>query len=355
MRSLTVHGVALGCEDLLGRPEWRPARGAFEQAFGGRRLLVTGAAGSIGQALVVDLAELGADVVAVDVDEERLYRLSRALGAARVTCVLADVADPDQLGPVMRRHSPQVVFHLAAKKHVLFAESAVRLTVLTNVVGAVNLLAACRQLPSLEAVILASTDKTVAARNVMGLTKRLAERLFLQARGSGLPAAVVRLCNVLGSSSNVLETYVRRALQGEALEVYSADLSRYFCSLYEAVDLLKSAVSHLARAPVSTLDVGPPLAMAEFASRVARSLGELGHPAVTAVLEKLDEAEARHEELWSAGEEVLRPARVPGVAFLTGADRLTIEPEVILGAIREGGSEAELLERLKEWAGQPGL
>ncbi|HXO21744.1 MAG TPA: polysaccharide biosynthesis protein, partial [Thermoanaerobaculia bacterium] len=263
------------------------------------------------------------------------------------------VADPDQLGPVIRAHSPQVVFHLAAKKHVLFAESAVRLTVLTNVVGALNVLAACRQVEGLEAVALASTDKAVAGRNVMGLTKRIAELLFFSARESGLPAAVVRLCNVVGSSSNVLETYVRRALRGEPLEVYSADLTRYFCSLHEAVDLLKSACLGVSRSAATTLDVGPPMPMVEFASRVAGALEARGHPASTVVLEKLDGAEARHEELWSSTEEVVRPASVPGVARIDTQDRLAVEPGEILRSLRDGVPEPELLDRVREWAGVP--
>ena len=189
----------IALEDLLGRPQNVLNRGAMKALVSGRRVLVTGAGGTIGSELVRQLAEIGpARLVLLDYSEFNLYAIEielheRAPGLA-VRAVLSDVRDRDRIEALFGEERPELVFHAAALKHVPMVEAHPLEGVLTNVIGTRNVAEACRN-NGVAAMVLISTDKAVNPSSVMGATKRLAES-YCQALdlavGAGSRATTVR-------------------------------------------------------------------------------------------------------------------------------------------------------------------
>ncbi|HEX2116900.1 MAG TPA: polysaccharide biosynthesis protein, partial [Alphaproteobacteria bacterium] len=207
-----VRPVAL--EDLLGRPQNVPNRGAMKALIAGRRVLVTGAGGSIGGELVRQLAEIGpARLVLLDNSEFNLYSIEleirERLPELPVRAVIGDVRDRERITALIADERPELVFHAAALKHVPIVEANPLEGVLTNVIGTRNVAEACRA-HGVIAMVLISTDKAVNPTNVMGATKRLAES-YCQAldvsgvaQGSRTRFVTVRFGNVLGSTGSVV-------------------------------------------------------------------------------------------------------------------------------------------------------
>ena len=206
-RVIEVGDCVFPCEELLGRAEWTPAWDAAEIAREIGPSLITGGAGSIGSVLAAHLAAFGVPVCIADADERAMDALARTLPPSKsVVYRLCDVADALQVYDAISAFQPRTIFHLAAKKHVKYAEPAVRNAVMTNVVGTWNAVNAARKSECVCNVVCASSDKAVAAANVLGHTKRAAERLttaFAREWTRGRVASV-RLCNVLGTAGNVL-------------------------------------------------------------------------------------------------------------------------------------------------------
>ncbi len=332
-RVISVGGCVFPCERLLGRAEWAPLWDDAALRAGIGPTLITGGAGSIGSALAARLARADVPVCIADTDERAMDALARELAPSdTVHYRLCDVADALQLRDTVEAFQPQTVFHLAAKKHVKYAETAARNAITTNVLGTWHALDSARAVSSVKNVVCASSDKAVAATNLLGHTKRAAERLTTAfaatwTRGN---IASVRLCNVLGTAGNVLDHYVDEAKRGVVLDVWSRDMTRYFCSVYEAVDLFLHAAMHRG-APVITLDPGAATAIADLAERVCAILGEHGVDARFEVSERFAPVHARHEELWTDDESVSRPAAVPDVAAIQYAPATLEAVETIAG------------------------
>jgi len=316
--ALSVGGYDFDCARLLGRAMWSPEwdAAALGDALG--PTLITGGAGSIGSALAERLSSADVPVCIVGSDELAMDALARRLPPAdTLQYRLCDVADAVQVRDTVAGFQAQTIIHLAAKKHVKYAETAARNAIMTNVLGTWHVLDAARGLQHVRNVVCASSDKAVAATNLLGHTKRAAERLTTAfaatwTRGS---AGSVRLCNVLGTAGNVLDHYVDEAKRGVTLDVWSRDMTRYFCSVHEAVDLFLHAVVH-GNAPVISFDPGEAVAIADLADRVCTMLREQGLDAHYEVSERFAPVHARHEELWSNDELVTPPATLPGVAVI---------------------------------------
>lgn len=315
-RAISVGGCEFDCARLLSREEWAPqwANDDLRAQIG--PALITGGAGSIGAALAARLSAAGVPICIAGSDELAMDALARRIAPSEsVHYRLCDVSDAVQTRDLIESFAPRTIFHLAAKKHVKYAETAARNAIMTNVVGTWHVLTAANELPGVCNVVCASSDKAVAATNLLGHTKRAAERLttaFSQSWTRGNMASV-RLCNVLGTAGNVLDHYVDEAKRGVTLDVWSRDMTRYFCSIHEAVDLFVAAARDRG-APVSTLDPGTATPIADLAERVCEMLREQGVDARYEVSERFAPVHARHEALWSATEEVSRPDTTPGIA-----------------------------------------
>ncbi len=282
---LDIRPVAV--EDLLGRPRTVLDRDAMRALVKGRRVLVTGAGGTIGSELVRQIAVNDpAALVLLDSSEYLLYEIDMEIARSHPTLdrrpVLGNVRDRDRIDDVISRESPELVFHAAALKHVPMVERNPNEGVLTNVIGTRNVADAC-QSAGVRLMVQISTDKAVNPANVMGATKRLAEgycqALDLSQRSKdGTRFVVVRFGNVLGSTGSVVPLFQRQLAEGGPLTVTDPEMTRYFMTVQEAVELVLQA-SALGIADGETegrifvLDMGEPVRILDLARQIIRLAG----------------------------------------------------------------------------------
>ncbi len=239
----------IALSDLLGRPQTRLDRAAMTSMVQGRRVLVTGAGGSIGSELVRQICAAGVGhLTLVDFGEFNLYSIDLEVRekhpALSCMTVLADVRDADRMRDVIAREKPDLVFHAAALKHVPMVELNPVEGLMTNAIGTRNVAAACLA-SGVKAMVLISTDKAVNPSNVMGAAKRLAE-IYCQAedlRRAGTRFITVRFGNVLGSTGSVVSLFQRQLEAGGPLTVTHPEVERYFMTVREAVELVLQAAA----------------------------------------------------------------------------------------------------------------
>ena len=281
-------GVApVDAADLLDRPPRNLDPERARRLIAGKRVLVTGAGGTIGSELTRQALRLGPErLILLDASEFNLYAIDQALrdefppeeGRPQVwTAELGDVRDVARLEELFARERPQVVLHAAALKHVPLMELNPAEAVLTNLGGAMNVARLAR---GCEAMVFISTDKAVNPTNVMGATKRVAERA-VRAITAGAPvrAAVVRFGNVLGSTGSVAPLFERQIARGGPVTVTHPDMLRFFMTVQEASSLVlqAAAIPDEAEAGVGqaggvyVLDMGEPVRI----DRLARQMIQL--------------------------------------------------------------------------------
>lgn len=241
-----------------------------QRCFEGQRVLVTGAGGFIGSALALALASFApAELLLLDQAETGVEQVGRELeGAGRKRAprlIIGSITDAPLLEEIFARHTPEVVFHAAACKHVPLMEANPLAAVATNVLGTQRLCAAAA-LHKASQVVLLSTDKAVEPRSIMGASKRVAELIALSMSRSEtrLAAKVVRLGNVLGSTGSVGPRFAEQVARGQAMTVTDPGATRYFLSLRDAVAHLLNALA---------LEPAPALLVPELGAR--RSVVEL--------------------------------------------------------------------------------
>ncbi|MEO1057698.1 MAG: nucleoside-diphosphate sugar epimerase/dehydratase [Actinomycetota bacterium] len=289
--------------DLLGR---RPAdidTDAVAEYVTGKRILVTGAGGSIGSELCRQLARFEpASLVMLDRDESGLHGTQLSIeGRAMLndpSLVLADIRDPDRVDEVFANHRPDVVFHAAALKHLPLLEMHPAEGWKTNVCGTQHLLdAACRH--GVGRFVNVSTDKAAEPSSVLGWTKRITERLTANAtQGADTDCLSVRFGNVLGSNGSVLPTFRTQAANGGPLTVTDERVTRYFMTIEEASRLTIYAGAIGDPGEVLILDMGEPVSILSVAERFANQYD----PPLDIIFTGLRPNEKLHEDLISADE-----------------------------------------------------
>jgi FlaA1/EpsC-like NDP-sugar epimerase len=307
---------------LLGRAEI--TLDADANYVSGRRVLVTGAGGSIGSELCKQLARLSPSrLVMLDRDESALHGVLLSIfGEARLDSpdvALCDIRDQEGLRQVFREVRPDVVFHAAALKHVSMLERHPREAFLTNVFGTLHVLRAAVEC-GVSSVVNISTDKAADPINVLGMSKRMAEGLTTHfSLGSGLPYVSVRFGNVIGSRGSVLTTFREQLRNGGPLTVTDPEATRYFMTASEAVQLTIHAATIGKSGEVLVLDMGEPVNIATVARRLAAS----SDAHIEVVFTGLRPGEKLHEDLIASEEEAVRPFH-PLISHVAGR---SLDPE----------------------------
>jgi FlaA1/EpsC-like NDP-sugar epimerase len=283
----------LRIEDLLGRKQVETDLDAVKAMLRGRRVLVTGAGGSIGSEIARQVAGFGpATLILLDHDETHLhdavmsldeYRDGLSAAAAdidlvaasmQVEVVLADIRDRDRVFSAFMRCRPDIVFHAAAHKHVPVLEQHPEEALATNVVGTANLADAAVATGTGHFVLI-STDKAINPKSVMGASKWLAEQVVRSLQDGQTVLCAVRFGNVLGSRGSVVPTFFRQISRGGPVTVTDPNMTRYFMSVQEAVQLVLQAAALSTGGEVFTLDMGEPVRIMDLAERVIRLSGRI--------------------------------------------------------------------------------
>lgn len=297
-------------DDLLGRPSVHLDVSSIQQYLGNKRVLVTGAAGSIGREICRQVSRFGAaSVVLFDQAETPLFEVERemkeAFPAVSFYPSLSDVRDATRVDFIFNRYQPEVVFHAAAYKHVPMSECNPVAVVENNVLGSRNLASAADR-HKVDHFVMISTDKAVNPTNMMGASKRAAE-IYVQAlsRKSATSFVTVRFGNVLGSNGSVVPIFQEQIRKGGPVTVTHPDVTRFFMTIPEAVQLVLQAGSMGEGGEIFLLDMGEPVRIVQLAEELIRLSGMTPYKDIDLVFTGLRPGEKLHEELLLSEEGVI--------------------------------------------------
>ncbi|MDQ2668896.1 MAG: polysaccharide biosynthesis protein, partial [Gemmatimonadota bacterium] len=339
-------------QDLLRRDPIQTDVALVGSLVTGKTVMVTGAGGSIGSELCRQLARLEpARIVAVGRGENSIFELlqefSRSFPKTVIEPVIADVRDRLRMERVIASWRPYSVFHAAAHKHVPLMEANVAEAVLNNVLGTQNVVSICAE-NDVEHFVLISTDKAVRPTSVMGATKRIAEHLVHQcADGRKNGYVSVRFGNVLGSRGSVVPTFMRQIADGGPVTITHPDMTRYFMTIPEAVQLVLQAAAIGTQGEVFVLDMGEPVRVFDLASDLIRLSGLEPDVDIEVRFTGMRPGEKLYEELFFTGANVT-PTIHPKILRARDAEAIEhndADIELLIRAARENRS-AETIRRL---------
>jgi len=350
-RPVELRPVAI--EDLLNRPQVPLDRDGMARLIQGRRVVVTGAGGTIGSELARQVAAFGpGTLILLDNGEYALWQIDVELAETHPQVqrrtLIADIRDEARIRAVFNDCRPELVFHAAALKHVPMVEANPLEGLATNAAGTRHVADAARATGAL-AMVLISTDKAVNPTSVMGASKRLAEMycqaLDISARVAhqGMRCITVRFGNVLGSTGSVVPLFQRQLARGGPLTVTHPDMQRYFMTVREAVGLvLQASVLGVAgtalpsdeNGGIFVLDMGEPVKIVDLARQMIRLAGLQPEQDIEIRFTGLRPGEKLYEELFH-GKEPPVPTGYPGLLVATPR---TADPAIVARAIEEIGS-----------------
>ncbi|WP_410814010.1 polysaccharide biosynthesis protein [Micromonospora sp. 067-2] len=299
-----VRDVQIG--DLLGRRQVVGDLPMSTNSLTGRRILVTGAGGSIGSELCRQVMKANpGELMMLDRDESALHSLQMSLAGRAMLdgpeLILADLRDDEGIRRIIRERRPEIIFHAAALKHLTLLQRHPGEAVKTNVWGTLSVLDACQDVAKFVNI---STDKAADPISVLGYSKRITERLTAHA-ASRFPGTFlsVRFGNVLSSRGSVVTAFQRQIETGKPLTVTHPDVSRYVMTLQEAVHLVLQAAEIGRDGEALVLDMGDPVRIVDL----ARQMADQASSAVPIVYTGLRPGEKLHEDLLGTGEVDTRP------------------------------------------------
>ena len=349
-------------EDVLGREPVEVDIDAIAGYLSGETVLVTGAGGSIGAELCRQISRVGpARLVLVDHSEPALFEIERELvderGFPAALPVLADVKNRAKMRQVFEAYRPSVVFHAAAYKHVPLIESNPVEAVRNNTLATRTVAEIAVEFGA-DRFVLISTDKAVNPKTVMGQSKALCEWIveaFGHRDDVSTRFVAVRFGNVLGSSGSVIPIFRRQIAKGGPLTLTHPEMTRYFMTIPEAVQLVVQAGAIGGRGRVFVLDMGEPVSILELARKMIRLSGREPERDIAIEVVGARPGEKLHEELWTADDHVT-PSEHPAIMQLDRApiDSAWLEIELQeLERLVEGGETLELVGRLAAIARAP--
>ncbi len=344
-------------EDLLARKPVRLRREAVQKHLRGKVVLVTGGAGSIGIELVREMASYHVrQVVVFDRNENGLFLLGMELRSTHPELNLAiavgDIQDRRRLADVFRKYSPDCVFHAAAYKHVPLMEENPVEAVKNNVFGTKNVLEAARAAGASEFVLI-STDKAISPSSIMGATKRVAE-LILQFQSKAPKCVAVRFGNVLGSNGSVVNVFRDQISRGEPITVTHPDVTRYFMTTQEAVQLILQAVTLAHGGEIFVLDMGEPVKIVDLANNLIRLSGLEPDVDIPIHFVGMRPGEKLHETLWAEGEEIEKTV-FEKISVLRNRQPSTVNLRATLAEMKaatKSGDAKSIIALLRRTAGQ---
>ena len=316
-------------EDLLGRPQANLDKPAMKHLIAGKRVLITGAGGTIGSELTRQVSDLEPDLlILTDNSEFNLYSIDLEISHRNPnqnrSMRLANVQEKSQMEAIFSEFKPELVFHAAALKHVPIVENHPCEGVLTNVEGS-RVVADLCSLHSANGMVLISTDKAVNPTSVMGTTKRIAESYCQALDSINLEKNENQLCrfitvrfgNVLGSTGSVVPLFEKQLAQGGPLTVTDPNITRYFMTTREAVELvLQASVMGIKErktaGDIFILDMGKPVRILDLAEQVIRLAGKKPHEDINIIFTGLRPGEKLYEELFHDTEET-QPTTNPSI------------------------------------------
>ena len=348
----------LALEDLLSRPSRNLDPAPVQRALHGKRVLVTGAGGSIGSELCHQIAATNPELlVLLDHSEFNLYTIDLAIREKfpylKIEAVMDNLQSRDELGRLFARHQPNVVFHAAAYKHVPLVEDNPARGVLNNVLGFRNLLETA-DAHGVERLVLISTDKAVRPTNVMGATKRVCELLLQNFPAKSAKLCAVRFGNVLGSSGSVMPRFLDQIAKGGPVTVTHPEITRFFMLIPEAVSLVLQSGSMADHGEIFILDMGEPVKIADMARQLIFMTGHRPDEDIKIAYTGLRPGEKLYEELIIDDKEggtnvdgilIAKPSPIPWPELAERVDRL-------VDACRNGdrrGVAVSLKEIVPEW------
>ena len=306
--------------DLLGRPQVPLDLGSMERLIKGRCVMVTGAGGSIGAELVRQICNFGPEkIVLSDNSEFALYSVDLQVSEASPDILrwpeYLDVRHAKRVERCISQHQPDLVFHAAALKHVPIAEGNILEAVDTNVIGTANVAEACHR-QGVGVMVLVSTDKAVNPTSIMGATKRVAESfcqaLDMSTNYGKTRYVTVRFGNVLGSTGSVVPLFQRQLANGGPLTVTHKDMTRYFMTVREAVELvlqssalaagMTAGASKIPRGNICVLDMGEPVRIYDLAEQMIRLAGLVPGKNIKIDIIGTRPGEKLYEEVFHGGE-----------------------------------------------------
>ena len=295
-------------EDLLGRDPVELDQTLIEKQLRGKRILVTGAGGSIGSEICRQVSSFRPkELIILGHGENSIYQLNMELLGKyaehfRITPVIADVQDRKRIFEVMEKYRPDVVYHAAAHKHVPLMEINPREAVKNNILGTRNVAEAANH-ANVKTFVMISTDKAVNPPNIMGATKRLCEMIVqdMATKSETTKYVAVRFGNVLGSRGSVIPLFKKQIAKGGPITVTHPDIVRYFMTIPEAAQLVIQAGSLARGGEIFVLDMGKPVRIVDLAKNLIRLSG-YSEDDIEIKFTGLRPGEKMYEELLNEGE-----------------------------------------------------
>lgn len=329
-------------EDLLGREPVKVDLNSMSGYLSGRTILVTGAGGSIGSELCRQIARFAPNkLVLLGHGENSIYEIHQELLAdfngLELVPVIVDIKDDPAINPVFKHYRPQVVFHAAAHKHVPLMEDNPAEAIKNNILGTWNVARAAQRCRA-ETFIFISTDKAVNPTGVMGATKRVAEMITQQLFQDGRQTrfAAVRFGNVLDSRGSVVPLFKKQIARGGPVTVTHPEMTRFFMTISEAVQLVIQAGAISAGGEIFVLDMGEPVKIVDLARRMIRLAGFEPEKDIKIIYTGIRPGEKLYEEILTAQE---------GVSA-------TLHQRIFVA--RPDGIDPAALERLLQTVSRPG-
>lgn len=295
--------------DLLGRAQVRLDEASIRDQITGKRVLITGAGGSIGSEMCRQVARFGpARLILVEWSENNMFEIERELAASAPDIprgtYIADIKDTVRIDAVFAAENPELVFHAAAHKHVPMMECNVGEAIKNNILGTRVIADAARRM-GVARFVMISTDKAVNPTSVMGATKRIAE-MYIQQLGEGQTTRfiTVRFGNVLGSSGSVVPIFRRQIAAGGPVTVTDPRMTRYFMTIPEASQLVLQAGVMGSHGDIFVLDMGEPVKIVDLAREMITLSGLRPGDDIEIVFTGVRPGEKLFEELSNLGEDV---------------------------------------------------